>query len=191
MKTNNKILQFKSLLWGNKTVKQTIFKNSFWLIFAEGINKVVKLFLLIYIAKIFGPLEYGKFSFALAFIGLFAIFPNFLSPSIIVREFSGDKEKEKEFSSVLTFRIIFGILALISITIGSFFITHDISVRKLIFILAFYIQIDSLSDFLSLFFQARQRMEYQSFSKITKSILLVGFAFFLIFIDCFVEGFIF
>ena len=100
-----------------------------------------------------------------------------------LRQFSGDKEKEKEFSSVLTFRIIFGILALISITIGSFFITHDISVRKLIFILAFYIQIDSLSDFLSLFFQARQRMEYQSFSKITKSILLVGFAFFLIFID--------
>ena len=64
----------KTLLFDNQTVKQTIFKNTFWLATAIGASKFLKFILFIYVARILGATEYGKFTFALAFVGLFVIF---------------------------------------------------------------------------------------------------------------------
>ena len=50
----------KSLFFENKNVKQIILKNTFWLTLAEVISKGVSFFLLIWIARYFGPTNYGK-----------------------------------------------------------------------------------------------------------------------------------
>lgn len=178
---SKKIGYFKSLFLENKTIKQTIFKNTFWLAASEGISKLLKLFLLIYVAKTLGATEYGKFSFALAFIGLFVIFSNLGLPRIIVREFSQGKEKEEDFSSILSLKIILSLANLILISIGSFFITPDHLIRKIIWILAAYTLLDSFAGFINFFFQARQRMEYESMAKILRAITVTAFGFFVVF----------
>ncbi len=80
----------------NKTVKQTIFKNTFWLGIGLGTDRLFRLVLLIYTARILGAVDYGKFNFALSFLALFAIFSDLGLPIIIIREFAREKEKQEE-----------------------------------------------------------------------------------------------
>jgi len=171
----------KSLFFDNTNARQTIFKNISWLAVTEGISKLLKLVLLIYVARILGATEYGKFSFAFAFIGLFTVFFSLGLPRIIVRELSRDREKEKDFSSLLSLRILLSFGTLILIFIGSFFITPNPLIRTIIWILAAYTLLDSFAAFLNFFFQARQRMEYESWTRILRAVLLVGFGLFVIF----------
>ena len=80
----------------NLSTKQTIAKNTFWLAVAEGITRFLKLFLIIYVARILGATEYGKFTFALAFVSLFAIFSDLGLSQITTREFAGIMREKKK-----------------------------------------------------------------------------------------------
>jgi len=165
----------------NLGAKQTIAKNTFWLAVAEGVTRFLKLFLIIYVARILGATEYGKFTFALAFVSLFAIFSDFGISSITTRELAREKEKEKEFPAILSLKLVLSIGTLILICIGSFFITLDPIIRGIIWILGIYIIVSSFSSIIYAFFQARQKMEYQAWAKILQAIAVTGAGFFILF----------
>ena len=65
---------FKSLFLKNTGINQTIFKNVFWLVGAEGVNKFLKVVLIIYVARILSAVSYGIFTFSLSFVTLFIAF---------------------------------------------------------------------------------------------------------------------
>ncbi len=180
MKIRN-FTDIKAILFDNKTVKQTIFKNTLWITLGIGVSKVSKLVLIIYVARILGATEYGKFTFALAFISLFVVFSDLGLSSIITREFSREKEKEKEFFSILSLKIVLSLGTLILISIGSFFITSDPNIRKIIWILAGFSLIGNFSESIYAFFRARQRMEYQSWGTVLEGLIVAGVGFFIIF----------
>src|SRR3989344_2833059 len=135
----------KSIFLENKTTKQIIFKNAFWIALATGISKLLKLALIIYIARALGATEYGKFTFALAFISLFVVFQNLGLPNIITREFAREKDKEEEFYSLLSLKILLGFATLILILISSFLITSSPDILKIIWILAIFSLISNFS----------------------------------------------
>lgn len=172
--------ELKSLLFENQTVKQTIFKNTFWLAVAEGISRFLTLILFIYVARILGATEYGKFAFAIAFIYLLSILSSFVSPQIITREFSQDKTKEKEYSSILSLKILLGLGTLILIFISSFFIVLDPLIQKVIWILAIYSFLNCFFEIFYAFLRAHQRMEYEAWAKILQAICIATFGFFVI-----------
>ena len=163
------IIGIRTILFDNKTIKQTIFKNISWLTFETVISKLLMLVLLIYAARILGATEYGKFTFALAFISLFAIFHEFGLPLIVTREFSREEEREKEFYSIFSLKIVLSSLALILILISSFFITSDPVIQKIILILALFSLVNGFLTIIYAFFQARQRMEYRAWAAILQA----------------------
>jgi len=169
----------KAILLENRTVGQTIFKNTFWLAVGMGSNKLLKAFLIIYAARILGATDYGKFTFALAFVALFVIFYDFGLSVIVIREFS--RERKEEFSSVLSLKILLSLGALILILIGSFFVTPDSAIRKVILILALFSLIESFANVIYAFFLGRQRMEYQAWATTVQTILVTGIGFFILF----------
>jgi len=177
----NIILKPRSFLFENLGVGQTIFKNTFWLALAEGITRFLKLILIIYVARILGAGEYGKFTFALSFAGVFTIFSDFGISTVLVREFAKEKEKEKELSSVLSLKTILSLATLLLIYIGSFFITSDPLIRKVIWILGIYVIANSFLGIIWAFFQARQKMEYQAWGKIFQAIVVTIGGFFVLF----------
>ncbi|UZE93493.1 MAG: flippase [Candidatus Nealsonbacteria bacterium] len=176
-----KSINIKSLLFDNKGLKQTIFKNTFWLALAEAITNFSKLFLIVYVARIFGATEYGKFTFALSFVSLFAIFSDFGLGSLTIREFSKEKKDTKEFSSILSLKLVLSLIALIVILFSSFFVTKDVEIQKVIWILAVYILSNSFLGITYAFFRARQQMEYEAFVKILQAVAVTGIGFFIIF----------
>lgn len=163
------IINLKSLFLDNKSIKQTIFKNTFWLGMAEVVSRVLKLILIIYVARILGATEYGKFTFAVAFLSFFLIFHEFGLSLIVTREFSGEEKREKELYSVLSLKIVLSLGALILILIGSFFITSDRTIQEIILILAIFNLITGFLTIIYAFFQARQRMEYQAWATLLQA----------------------
>lgn len=176
----NIFLNPKSFFLENLGIKQTIIKNTFWLAVGEGVTRLLKLILIIYIARILGATEYGKFTFALAFVSLFVIFSDFGLSSITTRELSREKEREKEFSSIFSLKILLSLGTLILILVSSFFITPNPLIQKAIWILGIYILVSNFSAIIYAFFQARQKMEYESWAKILQAIVLTTFGFFVI-----------
>ena len=164
----------------NLGVRQTIFKNTAWLAFAEAISRFLKLILIIYVARILGATEYGKFNFALAFVSLFAIFADFGISQITTREFSREREKEKDFASILSLKILLGLGTLVLVLASSFFITPDPIIQKVIWILAIYTVVSSFSGIIFAFFQARQKMEYQAWTQIIQALVITAAGFFVI-----------
>jgi len=124
--------------------------------------------LIIYIARVLGATEYGKFTFALSFVSLFVVFFDLGLSNIVTREFSREKEKEKEFSSIISLKILLSLGILFLILITSFFITSDPGIRKVIWILAAFSAIGNFSEIIYAFFRAYQRMEYEAFAVILR-----------------------
>jgi len=170
----------KSLLFNNTTVKQTIFKNTLWLTLGIAVSKFLKIVLIVYVARILGATEYGMLSFALAFVSIFIVFADLGLSNIIIREFAREKENEKEFYSILSLKILLTLGALMAIFITSFSITSDIIIRKIIWILAMFSMVEWFSVIFYVFFQARQKMEYQSFAVIFESLAVTIIGFFVI-----------
>ena len=176
----NVIANPKSFFLENIGLKQTIAKNVFWLALAEGITRLLKLFLIIYVARVLGATEYGKFTFALAFVSLFVIFCDFGLSQIITREFSREREKEKDFSSIFSLKILLSLGFLILVLFGSFFITIDPVIRGVIWILAVYIMVNNFSGIIYAFLKARQQMEYEAWASILQALAVTAAGFFVI-----------
>jgi len=177
----SQIKKIKSLLFENNTVRQTIFKNTFWLTMADMVNKLLKLVLLIYVARILGATEYGKFNFAFAFVYLFSVIANLGVGEITVREFAKEEGREKEFPSIISLKILLSLGAMIFIFFGSFLITHDSEIHQLIWILAIYLLMDSFIYLFCCFFRARQQMQYEALSRAIQALMLTGVGFFMLF----------
>jgi O-antigen/teichoic acid export membrane protein len=177
----NIVLNPSAFFLKNSGIKQTIAKNTFWLAVAEGVTRFLKLFLIIYVARILGATEYGKFTFALAFVSLFAIFSDFGISQITTRELAWEKAKEKEFPNILSLKLVLSIGTLILICLGSFFITPDPIIRGIIWILGIYIIVSSFSEIIYAFLRARQQMEYEAWAKVLQAVVVTGVGFFILF----------
>ena len=175
-------IDIKEFLFNNKSVRQTIFKNVFWLSLAEGVSRLLTFVLFIYIARILGATEYGKFTFALAFVYLLSIFSDLGISQITTREFSREKEMEKDYPAILSLKFFLILGTLILVLISSFFTISDPVIKKIIWILALYVFGGSFAQIIYAFLAARQRMEYEAWSKILQTFLFVAFGSLVIFI---------
>jgi O-antigen/teichoic acid export membrane protein len=125
----------KDLFLKNIGIKQTVIKNTFWLIGTQVIISSLGVVLLVYAARILGATEYGKFAYALAFVSIVASLIDFGISNITTRELAKEKEKEKEFSAIFSLKILLNFIFFILIFSASFFITDDLFIRQIIWIL--------------------------------------------------------
>lgn len=171
METSPRARTFRHIFFHNIGVKQTIFKNTFWLTAAEAVSRLIQFFIVIYITRVLGAAEFGKFSFALAFVSLLVVFSNFGLSNIATREFSKGGEEEKDFPAVLSLKVILSAVVLSAMLAGSWLVTDDASVRKIIWILAFFTLTNDFFSVIYAFLRARQRMEYEAWAKIGQAFL--------------------
>src|SRR3989344_2430501 len=133
----------KDYLFRNTTSKQIIIKNTFWLFLAEGINKGLMFVLTIIIANYLGVNDYGKFSFAFAFVALFSIFSDFGLSTILVRDVTRDKSLLRKYSTNVSFlKIFLGVITFFLIFGVTQFIDKTYEIRFLIYLAGVYVIIN-------------------------------------------------
>jgi len=165
------------LLFQNLSVRQTIYKNTFWLSVSTVVNKIFSLVLIIYAARILGAEGYGQFTFALAFVAILMIFSDLGVADILIREFAREEKKE-ELSAILSLKLLlaFGTFGLVVLL--SFFVAPSAEIQWIMLILALFLLVNGLLDTLDSFFYARQKMEYASLFRVLQAFLIFGFGLF-------------
>ncbi|KPJ55331.1 hypothetical protein AMJ47_00465 [Parcubacteria bacterium DG_72] len=167
-------MDIRGLFLENRGVKQVIFKNTFWLGVATVVSKILNLVLLIYVARILGAEEYGRFTFALAFVALFTVIHDFGLPQIIIREFSRKDTNKKEFYSVISLNILMSIVVFGVIILSTLFTGLDLGAKKAILILGVANIISNFANIFISLFQAQNKMEYRTGIEIFRSVLLLA-----------------
>ncbi|MFW9875781.1 MAG: flippase [Candidatus Thorarchaeota archaeon] len=151
----------------NTSTGQTIFKNTLWLLSAETFSKLLLFFLIIWIARYLGTEGYGKFSFAFAFVSLFAILADFGLATLTVREASRDKSKTKKYiDNILIIKLFLGILTFVLIILSVQLLGKTPEVKTLVYLAGIFTVIQSFTQFLYAVFRVFEKMEYQALSKI-------------------------
>lgn len=166
--------KIRKIILENTGIKQTIFKNTFWMIVSEAVNRLTNMLLLIYAARILGVFEYGRFTFALSFTALLAIFADLGLYEIVTREFSHQQDAEKDFPSIISLKILMTLASFVLMFLAAFLISSDPFTRRIIWIFSFFTLISSFFSIFFAFLRARQKMEYEALLVGCQNIFIVS-----------------
>lgn len=172
--------KIKSFLFTNINTKQTVLKNTFWLLVSEFGIRVLKLIIFIYATRHLGLSEWGLFSYALALMGFFSIISDIGINTVLQRETARKKEEYLEYLST-GFFLKMGLSLISSVALLSLmiFLSTDNSVRVLIPITSLLLLIDAFREFGFSLNRALEKMEVEAMARISTTALLVilGFIF--------------
>ena len=168
--------KIKNFLFRNKTVGQTIVKNTFWLTFGEIMGRILRTGVVIYAARALGAEGWGVFSYAMSLAALFTIFSDIGLSAVLIREGAKSPEaREKYFATTLVLKII---LIAISFAVVMFGVPHFTKIplsTNLLFFIVLLLLFDSLRGFGVSLFRATEKMEMEAFSNIlTQGVILVA-----------------
>lgn len=113
------------------------FKNTSWLFGEKILRMVIGLFVGIWVARYLGPEQFGLFSYAISFVGLFSVIATFGLDGIVVRELVKDDSKSNELIGTAFWLKVMGailVLTILVFTVG--FTSNDTDTNVLVFIIA-------------------------------------------------------
>jgi len=150
------------------------FKNTSWLFAEKILRMVVGLFVGIWAARYLGPEQFGLFSYAQAFVGLFAAIAGLGLDGIIVRELVKNPSKQAVLLGTAFYLKLIGALLVLLALAGTVTLSHQDSLTTwLIFIIASSTVFQSF-NVVDFFFQAKVLSKYVVYANII-SLLISSF----------------
>jgi len=152
-----------------------ITRNFLSLSVAEVISKLLQLFVFVYVARIFGDAEFGKFSFGLSFGLLVFVLADFGLGTLLIREVSRAKNLASQYlSNSIVMKFFLAIL--------TFFVTwaylnaldYAADMRLITYLMVLFVVIQSFTDLFYSIFRAFEKMQYDAAIKIIRMIVLVA-----------------
>jgi O-antigen/teichoic acid export membrane protein len=160
-----------------KTARR-ITRNFLSLSVSEVIAKLLQLVIFIYIARVFGETEFGKFSFALAFAFIIAIIADFGLNMLLIREISRNKDKVKKYmSNALGIKIFLSVLAVLVSYFYLNFMDYSSNIKSITYIMVLFAILQSFTDLFYSAFRAFERMHYDATMKVLRMFILSLFIF--------------
>jgi O-antigen/teichoic acid export membrane protein len=163
----------REILFTNISARQTILKNSLWLLLADVISKGMLFLVTIFIARSYSLEEYGLFGFIFSLMTLIALAADFGLKNITIRELAKRRlESESFFDHALSFKILLTGVACILMITASFFLERDIRLVSLLAGVA--ILLEGLADYVRTTFRVAEHMQYEAVIKAATSVVLIG-----------------
>lgn len=167
-------------LFQNISPRQTVIKNTFWLAFGQIITRLFKLFLVVVVARILGPAEWGTFQYLLSLVSFFFIFSDLGISYLIIRDYNQKKEEfEKFVNTASLIREILALLSLILSLLFSFVFKSELF-RNIFIILSLFLFLGNLKDYINAFFKAFQKMEKEFILNFVESLFTLILGVFLV-----------
>jgi O-antigen/teichoic acid export membrane protein len=151
---------------------QRIAKNTGVLATSHVITSILGFFLLIYLARYLGEVGFGKYSFAVSFTGLFAIFASLGINNYIIRELARNKELTNEYiTNISVIKLLLSLLtfALIALTINLMNYPQDTT--HAVYLFGIYMLLTSFTFTFRSIFQAYEKMEYDAAVMVIEQVL--------------------
>jgi len=164
--------RIKNFLFKNSGIRQTVVKNTFWVALGTTITKIIRVVIIIYIARTLGTEDYGIFTYAMSLVAIFSIFSDIGLTSILTRELIKRTEEKKEYlSTALVVKLGFLIGTIILIAIFTPLITKFEAAKPLLIIMAITIAFESLQGFFYAITRSQNKMEVEAGISIITEIL--------------------
>lgn len=161
-------------LFENRTPRQTIVKNTFWLGLGQGLYKVMRVALVAVVAHLLGPTGYGTFSYALAGATLAFALADWGIDIVLLREYQRRIDRDAYVRAALTTKLCLLAIVTAGASIGGYVLLHDPSVRLVYFVLVGLLCLTQLRDFFLYLFRAVERMEHDFVVLTVESIVTFG-----------------
>jgi len=142
------------------------FRNTSWLFGEKILRMVVGLFVGIWVARYLGPEQFGLFSYAQSFVGLFTAIATLGLDGIVVRELVKDPSRRDELIGTAFWLKLMGAVAvLLVLAIAVNFTSNDTATNIIVFIIASatVFQAFNVVDF---YFQAKVMSKYIVFANV-------------------------
>jgi O-antigen/teichoic acid export membrane protein len=142
------------------------FKNTSWLFFEKILRMIVGLFVGIWVARYLGPEQFGLFSYAQSFVGLFTAIATLGLDEIVVRELLKDESRRDELiGTAFYLKLIGAIAVLIVLAIAIQFTSNDHYTNILVFIIA-SATIFQAFNVVDMYFQAKVLSKYVVYANV-------------------------
>ncbi|MDD4761689.1 MAG: flippase [Candidatus Pacebacteria bacterium] len=174
------IKKISAYLLKNGSPKETILKNTFWLLLGQVFGRIIRTALIVYAARILGAGSWGSFSYALSLAAFLSIFSDLGINAFTTRELSRKETKNSSLLSAGFFvKFIFTFLLILFAFIFSSYLSPLEEARGLIFIAVLIFAFDSVRDFGSSLTRAAEKMEIESLINILTNLMIaiLGFIF--------------
>ena len=161
------------------SVARRILKNFLSLLSAGIITNLLSFVAIIYLARILGPGDFGKISFAMAIVAYFTVIANLGLPLLGTREVAREKDKIKDYlGNILTLRLCLAIFGFGLLLLMVFFLNKPLEIKYLIILYGLGLIPSAL--LLDWAFQGVEKMEYIGLGRILSSGIYLGLVFWLI-----------
>jgi len=181
---------FKEFFLKNKSTKQILVKNTFWLMMGEVFAKALLFIITISVVRYLGVETYGKYSFAIAFTALFGVIVDFGLGIILVQELSAGNKKNASsiFGSILSLKFVLGIIAYSAIVTASYILHLPADIQRLVYLGGIYMLLQSFVLIFPFLFQAYESMQFSFIVRTGLNIILGIFVLSAIFLKLSVVG---
>jgi O-antigen/teichoic acid export membrane protein len=157
-------------------------KNTGIIIAGDIVNKVVSVFLIIYLARYLGAIGYGKYSFVFAFLSFFGVITNLGINTIITRDIARDKSHTgKIIGNASTLKLFLSIIAIAFAMILIRAMGYPEDIKAYVDVLALTLAFGAFGDVYSSVFQVNQKIEYGVISglvdRLLSAALIIGIIF--------------
>ncbi|MFA5747766.1 MAG: flippase, partial [Candidatus Absconditabacterales bacterium] len=170
--------RIKKHLLENNSPRQTIIKNSFWLLASEFISKLFTFIVTLRIARHLGVEQFGVSNFVMTFVGFFVIVTDFGLSNLVYREISKHSESlEKYFVNALVLKLLLSLGIILIAFVVSCLVGKAHAYQGLIMLYLGYAILTNFSEFVRVFFRPSEHMQYEAFLKIITAIIFVIFSY--------------
>lgn len=155
------------------SIAKRIVKNTGYLFISRILTKVISFFILLYIANSLGPANFGKYSFAFAFVYFFSFIPDLGINQILVREAAKDEKiMDKLIGNATIVKLLLSIIAFLLCCLTISITDYPLSTKKAVFIAAIGLLATSLTGF-AIVYQVKLRMDYTILFSVTDRLFLL------------------
>jgi len=155
------------------THAQRTAKNSALLIIQPLILNIVSIFVTAYIARTLGMGDYGRFTFAIAFVGMFLPFINVGLRTITVREIAENRNTLSTFlGRMVALRVFLAVIAIVTIFLGINILGYPQTTKNIVYIFSATILFGAISSTFIDTFQAYEKMEYVAWTQFAAGAIL-------------------
>ena len=165
--------KIKDFLFKNTSFKQTVAKNSFWLLFSEVVARLFTFLIGLRIARYWWKAEFWVYNFVMSFVVFFVLIVDFWLWNLSFREIS--KKPEHALKYLVNVSFIKTILSLIVLIIVWIIIKCNPDAQpygNLILIYLLYAIISNFLEFFRVFFRSEEKMEHEALLKILNNLIL-------------------
>lgn len=142
------------------------FKNTSWLFGEKILRMIVGLFVGIWVARYLGPEQFGLFSYAQSFVGLFTAIATLGLDGIVVRELVKDGNRRDELIGTAFWLKLIGAFAVLTVlAIAINFTSNDSFTNTLVFIIASATIFQSF-NVIDFYFQSKVLSRYVVFANV-------------------------